>query len=343
MGELFRRPAGWRPGSYFTEHVTPLAGLRELLPSAVQIDYAAGCELLETADPTFGEATALAAAADVAVVFVGEKSGLTTDATVGEMRDSVSLDLPHVQQALIEAVVATGTPTVVVVISGRIHTLGNVCEQAQAVLWCAPPGEEGGHGLAEVLTGKVNPSGRLPIGLPRHVGQLPIHHNMRARGNRSEFYGEYVDSPVSPLFGFGHGLSYTEFEYSQLNIEASSTSESVVVSAVISNTGSRDGEEVVQLYFRDEVASTARPIRDLIGFTRVLLAPGEARRVMFTVHPSRLAYYNDNMRFVVEPGQFTFWLAASAEDARLEGTAELTGSAVEHLRTDVVPTRATAE
>jgi beta-glucosidase len=186
--------------------------------------------------------------------------------------------------------------------------------------------------------GVVNPSGRLPISLPRHVGQLPIHHNMRARGNRSEFYGEYVDSPVSPLFAFGHGLSYTEFEYGQLQIEAHSTSESIAVSAVISNAGSREGEEVVQLYFRDEVASTARPIRDLIGFTRLQLAPGEARRVVFTVHPSRLAYYSDDMRFVVEPGRFTFWFGASAEDVRLEGVAELAGSVLEYRRTDVVPT-----
>jgi beta-glucosidase len=343
MGELFRRPEGWRPGPHYTEHVTPLAGLRNTLPPLLQIDHVAGCGLFETADPTFSDATSLAAAADVAIVFVGEKSGLTMDTSVGEMRDTVSLDLPDVQRALVDAVIATGTPTVVVVISGRVHTLGDVCEQARAVLWCAPPGEEGGNGLADVLTGTVNPSGRLPISLPRHVGQLPIHHNMRARGNRSEFYGEYVDSPVSPLFAFGHGLSYTQFEYSQLEVAHGTTSDSTVISAVISNVGGREGEEVVQLYFRDEVASTVRPIRDLIGFARVLLAPGKGRRVTFVIHPSRLAYYDDQMRLVAEPGRFTFWLAASAEDVRLESTVELAGPVVEYPRTAVVPTQARIE
>ena len=180
-----------------------------------------------------------------------------------------------------------------------------------AVLWSPSPGEEGGSGIADVLTGEINPSGRLPVTLPRHVGQLPLHHDMRARGDRSEFYGDYIDCPSTPLFPFGHGLSYTTFDYGPLRVEPGTTESDTTIALSITNTGGRAGEEVVQLDCRDDTASVARPDRELVGFVRVDLAPSESRKVTFTVPASRLASHDRTMQRVTEPGAFTFFVGAS--------------------------------
>jgi len=228
----------------------------------------------------------------------------------------------------------------VVVLSGRIHTLASVAKRANALLQMFPPGEEGGTGLADVLTGEVNPSGRLPVSLPRSVGQVPNHVGLRAGGDHPMFYGDYIDSQTSPLFAFGHGLSYTTFAYSDLAVQATSTTEPIKVSIEVCNTGERAGDEVVQLYCRDEVASVARPNRMLLGFARLSLTPGRARRITFTVHPSRLAFYDPGMRFVTEPGAFTFSIGASSEDIRAEKTIVLDGQVVEHQQREIVATKA---
>lgn len=327
----------FQPGPHYTPHITPLAGLREALPG-VDVTYARGCHDSDAADQDIDAATAIAAGSDVAVVCVGSRSGLTGSATVGEARDAVSLDLPGAQADLVAAVAATGTPTVVVVISGRVHTLGEVDDVANALLWSPLPGEEGGNGIADVLTGQVNPSGRLPVTLPRHVGQIPIHHDMRARGDRSEFYGDYVDSPAAPLFAFGHGLSYTDFEYSDLEVSAGSTTEPTNVAVTVSNIGDIAGDEVIQLYVRDDFASVARPIKELLGFTRISLDPGSASRVTFAVDPSRLAFHGADMALATEPGTFTFWVGASSADLRLEATVELGGPKTEYDRRSIVAT-----
>ncbi len=317
-------------GPYFTPHVTPLAGLRTALGEDVTVEHVRGCHDSDPDDTQISEAVELAAAADIAIVFVGTKSGLTSDCTVGEMRDAASLDLPGAQIDLVEAVSATGTPTIVVVVSGRVHTLGRITDAADALLWVPPPGEEGGSAISEVLTGAVNPSGRLPVTLPRDVGQLPLHHDMRARGERSEIYGDYIDSASSPLFAFGHGLSYTTFEYGPLRVEAGTTSSQTVIEVEVTNEGERAGEEVVQLLCRDDVASVARPTRELIGFARVPLAPGESATVTFVVPSSRLAFHDRTMRRVTEPGTFTFLVGASSIDIRAEATVELSGDTVLH-------------
>lgn len=317
-------------GPYFTRHVTPLAGLRDALGSGVTVEHVRGCHDSDPDDAQIEEAIELATAADVAILFVGARSGLVSDCTVGEMRDATSLDLPGAQTELIEAVRATGTPTVVVVVSGRVHTLGRIADAANALLWLPPPGEEGGSAIADVLTGAVNASGRLPVTLPRHVGQLPLHHDMRARGDRSDMYGDYVDRPSSPLFAFGHGLSYTTFDYGALRVDAGTTSSETVVEVEVTNAGERSGDEVVQLYCRDDVASVARPIRELIGFERAFLAVGESATVTFVVPASRLAFHDRTMRRVTEPGTFTFFVGASSIDIRAEATVELSGDAMEH-------------
>ncbi len=333
----------YAPGPYYTPHVTPLAGLRAALGKNVEVCYAKGCEVLGDDCSGFAEAEQAARDADVAIVVVAGRSGLLRPATSGEGNDATSLDLTGVQQQLVEAIASTGKPLVVVVLSGRVHTLAEVAARANALLQLFPPGEEGGNGLADILTGKESPSGRLPVSLPRSVGQVPNHVGVRAGGEIAMLFGDYIDSPTTPLFPFGHGLSYTAFSYSDLNVQAATTAAPVTVSIEVRNTGERAGDEVVQLYYRDLVASVARPQRMLLGFARVPLAPGQARRVTFTVHPSRLAFYDPSMRFVTEPGAFTFSVGASSTDIRAEKTVTLDGPVAAYRQREVVDTRVVIE
>jgi beta-glucosidase len=305
----------------------------------VEVRYAKGCEVLGDDRSGFEEAVQVARDADVAVVVVAGKSGLLRPSTVGEGNDAVNLDLTGVQQELVEAVADTGKPVVVVVLSGRVHTLAKVAERANALIQLFPPGEEGGTGLAAVLTGAANPAGRLPVTLPRTVGQVPIYYCYRAGGGRPMFFDEYTDSPPTPLFPFGHGLSYTTFEYSNFEVKASTTAAPITVTVQVRNSGQRAGDEVVQLYCRDNVASVARPDQMLIGFARVPLEPGDAKRLTFTVDPSRLAYYDPRMRFVIEPGDFIFMVAASSADIRAQTAVTLGGQVVEHKQRDIVATK----
>jgi beta-glucosidase len=339
-GLLVPRATGsYAPGPYFTPHITPLAGLRGALGDEVEVGYARGCEVLGDDLSGFAEAMQVARNADVAVVVVAGRSGLLRSSTVGEGNDATNLDLTGVQQELVEALAETGTSLVVVVLSGRVHTLASVARRANALLQVFPPGEEGGHALADVLTGKVNPSARLPVSLPLSVGQISNHVGLRAGGDHQMFYGDYTDSPTSPLFAFGHGLSYTTFAYRDLIVQATSTAEPIEVSIDVYNTGERAGDEVVQLYCRDEVASVARPNRMLLGFARLALTPGQARRVTFTVHPSRLAFYDPQMHFVTEPGAFTFSIGASSADIRAEKTIVLDGQVTEYWQREIIATK----
>ncbi len=333
----------YSPGPYFTPHITPLAGLRAALGEQTDVTYARGCEIMGDDRSGFDEAVAAASAAEVAVVVVGGKSGLHRPVTVGEANDAVSLDLTGVQQELIDALAATGTPLVVVVLSGRVHTLEPVARQASALLYMFPPGEEGGSGLADVLTGTVAPSGRLPVTLPRSVGQVPIYAGYRAGGKMPMFFGTYTDCDPTPLFAFGHGLSYTSFAYGALAVQATDTHSPLELSIEVRNTGQYAAQEVVQLYGRDCVASVARPDLMLLGFARVALEAGQTRQVRFRVHPSRLAYYNSRMEFVTEPGAFWFGVGASSADIRAEQHVELGGQIAEYRQREVVATRATID
>ncbi|HEU4322006.1 MAG TPA: glycoside hydrolase family 3 N-terminal domain-containing protein [Roseiflexaceae bacterium] len=325
-------------GPHYTPHITPLAGLRAALGTGVEVVHAKGCDVLGDDRSGFAAAVAAAESAEVVVAVVGGKSGLHRPVTVGEANDSTSLELTGVQTELIEALAATGRPLVVVVLSGRVHSLERIAAHANALLLLFPPGEEGGSGLADVLTGAVSPSGRLPVTLPRSVGQVPIHTSYRAGGGRVMFFGDYTDSPSTPLFPFGHGLSYTSFAYEDLAAKGSDTATPISVSLTVRNTGARPGDEVVQLYVRDEIASVARPDQQLIGFARVALEPGQARRVTFTVHPSRLAFYDPQMRFVTEPGAFTFSAGASSADIRAQAAVTLGGDTAEYLQREIVAT-----
>jgi beta-glucosidase len=181
------------------------------------------------------------------------------------------------------------------------------------------------------------------VTLPRSVGQVPMHSGYRAGGDKAMFFGDYVDSPATPLFAFGHGLSYTSFAYEQFAVSATTTSETITVSLVVRNTGSCAGDEVVQLYAQDLVASVARPDRLLIGFARVSLEASQERSVRFTVHPSRLAFYDPHMRFVVEPGAFRFSVGASSSDIRAAATVELSGDTAAYLQREIVATQVAIE
>jgi len=330
----------WRPGPHFTEHVTPLAGIRARAAADCEVLHARGCDVTGSDTSEIPAAVDLARGCDVAVVVVGGRSGFSLWSTVGEARDAASLRLTGVQEELIRAVSATGVPTVVVVTSGRVHTLAEVADVCGALLWAAPLGEEGGAALADVLFGAVEPSGRLPVTLPRAVGQVPLHAGHRAGGGTTMNYRAYTDAPVAPLFAFGHGLSYTSFAYGDLRIDAGDTEQPLRVSVEIANAGPRNGEEVVQLYARDVVASVARPERQLIGFARVALEPGASRTVHFDVHPSRLAFYDEELRRVVEPGEFRFEAGASSDDIRCTAAVTLDGDVVAYPLTSIVPTAA---
>lgn len=328
-------------GPHYTPHVTPLAALRTMLGDD-KVRYARGCDVQDPKESDIEAAVAAAQGAEVALVFVGSRSGLTPAATVGEFCDATSLELTGAQQELVQAVIATGTPTVVVLVGGRVFAVPWIAQHANALLeaWC--PGEEGGNAIADILFGLVNPGGRLPVSMPRATGQVPIYYYRRNdRFRMGPLYRKYVDCESTPLFPFGHGLSYTTFEYRDLRIEAGSTEDMVTVSVALSNTGDRDGDQVVQLYMRDEVASTARPIRQLVGFVRTSLKAGETRTVAFEVHPSRLAFYDPEMRFVTEPGAFTFMIGASSMDIRAKGQVTLTGEVAEYRQREIVATEVT--
>lgn len=324
------------------EVVTPLEGVRRALEgTGCEVVHARGCPVVGDDGGELPAAVEAAAGADLAVVCLGGRSGLTAEATVGEMRDAVDLRLTGAQLELLRAVHATGTRTIAVVVSGRVHTLAEVEAHSDAVLLAWVPGQEGGGAVADVLFGRVAPSGRLPVSLPRHVGQLPVHHGHRAGGDRSQFLGDYVDSPVAPLHPFGHGLTTTRFSYGEPQVVAGSTSEPTTVGVVVTNEGPRDGVEVVQCYVRDEVATVARPDRVLVGFARAPMRVGEQKVVTFRIDPSRLAFFDESMDLVCEPGAFTVELGGCAGDPAVRATFDLDGPVTGHRQREVVPTEVT--
>jgi beta-glucosidase len=235
----------------------------------------------------------------------------------GEFRDRASLRLPGHQEELIRAVAATGKSVVVILVGGSAITMSAWLDSVSAVLHIWYPGEEGGNAVADVITGDYNPAGRLPITFPVAEGQLPLVYNHKPTGRGDD----YVDLTGHPLFPFGFGLSYTTFEYSNLTITPATidASGSATVRCSVKNIGARAGDEVVQLYVRDILASTARPVMALKGFARVHLAPGETKDVSFMLTPEHLSMLDANMREVVEPGTFRILLGASSRDIRLRG------------------------
>jgi beta-glucosidase len=257
--------------------------------------------------------------ADVAVLFVGGRSGLTSADTSGEFRDAADLRLEGDQLTLIAETSARGVPVVVVVIGGRAHSLDEVVPNANALVLAWLPGEEGGNAVADVLCGDVDASGRLPVSLLHTVGQVGVHSGAHHGGGRSMILNDYVDTPASPLFPFGHGLSYTTWERSDLAVEAATTTDDLLIAVTVANTGDRPGTDVVQLSFRDDVASIGLPATRLLAFQRVECTPGASARLRFRVPVGRLGFSGTDLRYRVEPGAFTFTVGDLTETVTLAG------------------------
>ena len=316
---------------------TILTGILSKLPSA-QVEYVKGCAVRDTTTSDIAAAVRAAQRADVVIVAVGGSSArdfktsyketgaavtdskTLSDMDCGEGFDRSTLDLMGHQQQLLEALAKTGKPLVVVYIEGR-PLLKNWCdEHAAALLTAYYPGQEGGLAIADVLFGDYNPAGRLPVSVPRSVGQLPVYYNKKA-----PLPHDYVDMTAKPLYPFGYGLSYTHFSYSNLRAAAiSATSYDVTVD--VTNDGAYDGDEVVQLYLHDEVASTSQPLKQLKHFERVFIPKGETRRVTFHLTADDFSIVGRDMKRVVEPGEFHVMVGSSSEDIRQDCKIELKGS-----------------
>ncbi|HIE18304.1 TPA: beta-glucosidase [Candidatus Bathyarchaeota archaeon] len=304
--------------------VTILMSIKNKVSEETSIYYARGCGISDASKDGFKEALAAAEKSDVIVAVVGERSGLSNDDVSGEHRDRADLRLPGVQEELIEMLCETGKSVVVVLVNGRPLSLKRIVDKCSAILEAWLPGEEGGNAVADVLFGDYNPGGKLPVSFPQHVGQIPVNY-----GRRHSSFGDYVFSSSKPLFPFGHGLSYTNFEYSSLSIspEKIGPAGRVEIAFDVKNIGDRKGDEVVQLYIQDEVSSVTRPAMELKGFKRVMLEPGEKKRITFRLSVDQLAFYDRHMRFVVEPGTFKVMIGGSSEDICLSGRFEVIGDA----------------
>ncbi len=295
---------------------------------ALEVAYAQGCEVNSQSEAGFAEALAAAEGADVVVLVLGGRSGLAPYNTTGEFRDTTDLRLPGVQEKLVNLISQTGKPVILVLLNGRPASIGAIEGKVKAVLEAWVPGEEGGRAVARALFGDVNPGGKLPISIPRSAGQVPVFYNHSPSGMRSNIWGDYVNEPVKPLYPFGHGLSYTSFDYSDLHIDKASAEagETVSISLSVKNSGKVSGAEVVQLYVRDEYGSVPRPVKELKGFARLSLQPGESRRVTFKLPVDQLAFYDLNLALQVEAGRIQVMVGNSSEDIRLTGEFEIGGA-----------------
>ena len=306
--------------------VTPLEGIKARAGAGTEVRYAKGCGILDSTTAGFAEAVALARQAEVGLLVLGEAGDMS-----GEAASRSSLALPGVQQQLLEAVQATGTPVVLILMNGRPLTVQWAADHVPAIVEAWFLGVETGPALAGVLFGDVSPSGKLPVTFPRAVGQIPIYYNHKNTGRPAgtdKYTSKYTDLPSSPLFPFGHGLSYTSFEYKELKLSAPTITPggTLKVSATVTNTGAREGAEVAQLYVHDGVGTVTRPVRALAGFRRVSLKPGESRTVEFALTPKELGLYDQRMKFVVEPGKFRVYVGGSSVGG-LEGEFEVRAGA----------------
>jgi Glycosyl hydrolase family 3 C-terminal domain/Fibronectin type III-like domain len=329
---------------------TPLQALSERFGSD-NIRYAKGCDILTERNPEapvfpgdvdsdiaaslkrtspisrdtsqIQDAVACARQCDVAIVFVGDLAGLFQTGTVGEGSDSDSLQLPGVQEELLKQVLATGTPTIVAMTSGRPYALDGLEDQAAAVLMTFQPGQEGADAIADLLTGKASPSGRLVVSIPKNVGAVPYYYNHKLKSG-----GTPIAYHFGSKYSFGYGLSYTRFEYSALTIQEGRVNIKdgiVALSLKLENTGEREGCETVHVYVHDPYAGLVRPVKELKAFKRVTLQPRQKAAVSFAIPIDMLNFTNRDNQRMVEAGEFEIMVGASSSDIKLKGRVEVVG------------------
>ena len=322
-------------GDRKSKPVTLLEGLKARLGDEADIRYARGASYdFGDEDDTSGFDAAIEAAlaSDVAIVAMGEKWDMT-----GEAASRTSLTLPGSQSELLERLEATGKPIVLVLMNGRPLALEWADEHIDAILEAWYPGTMGGHAIADVLFGDYNPSGKLPVSFPRNVGQVPIHYDVKNTGRPytaerqgQKYLSRYLVTPNNPLYPFGYGLSYTSFEYSDIELDRSEIGfgETLTATVTVTNTGEYEGEEVVQLYIRDLVGSVTRPVRQLKGFEKILLKKGGSRDVTFTLSDDDLAFYRADMSFGAEAGEFRVFIGSSSDTVNETGFRLVAGETV---------------
>jgi beta-glucosidase len=316
----------WSGKSRPSDVVSVLAGIKQRAGAAVTVVTAPGTGVTDGDTTGIAAAVATAQQADLTVLVVGE-----ADTMSGEASSRSRLGFPGAQEQLERAIVATGKPVVLVIMSGRPLVLSWSAEHVPAILETWFLGDEAGHAIADVLFGDVNPSGRLPVTFPRSVGQIPIYYAEKNTGRPAvegqHFTSKYLDIPNTPLYPFGYGLSYTTFAYRDLKVANARLrpGDTLVVSVTVANTGSRAGTDVAQLYIHDDVGSVTRPLRQLKGFQRVELAAGATQTIELRVPVRQLGLWNQAMKYVVEPGTFHVYVGSSST-AELAGTFEVVGA-----------------
>ncbi len=299
--------------------VSVLEGIKSKVSSSTQILFAKGSEINDNIQTGFAEAVKVAKQADAVVLVVGEAGWMC-----GEASSRTKIDLPGVQQELANEIFKTGKPVIIVLMNGRPLAISELDEKADAILETWFLGTQAGNAIADVLFGDYNPSGKLPVTFPRSLGQVPIFYSMKNTGRpmevdpQNKYTSKYLDESNYPLYPFGYGLSYTTFAYGDISLSKNSFSanDSITVSCTITNSGSKAGEEVVQLYVHDLVGSVTRPVKELKGFTKIMLQPGESRDIQFVIKDVDLAFYRKNMTFGTEPGAFEVFVGGNSRDTK---------------------------
>ncbi len=307
----------WSAAGDWTKSVTLLEGIKATVSPSTKVAYAKGCNINDDSTKYIAQAVSVAKESDVVVLAVGEGAQMT-----GEAASRAYLDLPGIQQRLVEEIQKVGKPMVVVLMNGRPLAITWINDHVPAILETWFLGHQTGHAVADVLFGDYNPSGKLPITFPRSVGQVPIFYSMKSTGRpmdpNNKYTSKYLDESNDPLYPFGYGISYTTFSYEspQLSSATITSKDTLIVSTRVTNTGSREGTEVVQFYVQDEVGSVTRPLKELKGFQRISLKPGESREVIFRLSQVDLSFFRKDMTFGSEPGKFNVFVGSNSRDVK---------------------------
>jgi beta-glucosidase len=329
IGPLVRAKADlastWTVYADTTQMTSVEEGLKQRF-GTMKFNYAEGCKINTSDTSKFNEAIQTAQNADLVVMVLGEAGNMT-----GEAKSRSDIGLQGVQEALFQKIKKTGKKVIVVVMGGRPLIFNTIADQADAIIYTFWLGAEAGHAIADVLSGDYNPSGKLPMTFPRSVGQIPLFYNYANTGRPVTKSGDihyrsaYIDSPNTPRYAFGFGMSYTDFSYADLkkDKEILKDGESLNVSFTLTNTGKRKGEEVVQLYLQDKVASVVRPVKELKGFDKVGLEPGESKTIKFVITPEMLTFYKSEKGWITEPGSFKLMVGGASDQIRLESDFNL--------------------